>query len=326
MTRKTYTQEEKDWVTNLSNEGYTIADVMKITGFPRSPISRLFAKAGHKSWNKDTHEEIVRKMDIVKDVYLSNDNYRCSDVAKITGIELKKVERYVCEMGIGHEKGIKTSIQNVDYFDNIDTQEKAYFLGWLMADGNVSIYNGQYSIKIHIKKDDKYLIDQFQVAIGSHYPINERDSYTRGVLCHSIYISATSRHMVESLMKYGIVPRKTGTERMPDIPEELKRHFLRGYFDGDGHAIHADGSIQYNFGFTAPRAMCQDIIDFVGQPTAIVQRIGVCQMAYGKKKGRILYNLMYKDATIKLDRKFTIMYKVYGDPEVTNEPQMALAL
>ena len=48
-----------------------------------------------------------------------------------------------------------------DYFDCIDSFDKAYYLGWIMADGNVSITNGQYSLKIHIAIKDKELIDNF---------------------------------------------------------------------------------------------------------------------------------------------------------------------
>ena len=42
--------------------------------------------------------------------------------------------------------------------------------------------------------------------------------------------------MATDLAKYGIIPRKTGHEFLPidEIPDNLIRHFIRGFFDGDG--------------------------------------------------------------------------------------------
>ena len=320
IKRRTYTEEDKDLVKKMAKEGMNISDVVKRTGFSRSSVSRIFSSIGLEKYKKDNPEEISRKMKIVEDMYLDNPSYTAKDVSEKTGIRLRLVERYICDLKIGKEKGVKTSIKNISYFDEIDTQEKAYFLGWIMADGCVSIRDGQYSIKIHIAKKDRYLIDEFQKAIGSSYPVSEKVSYKRGTRCESVYISATSRHMVESLERYGITPRKTGKERIPNnIPNDMKRHFLRGFFDGDGHAIFIkrQGYVNYNFGFTGPKDMLRDITSLVGVDRSIYQKEGVCQIGYGKKHGKILYDMMYEESTIKLNRKFEIMKSVYVNTEVT---------
>lgn len=127
-------------------------------------------------------------------------------------------------------RGTKSQIGFEKFFDKIDSCEKAYYLGWIMADGNVSINNSQYSLKIHISYNDKELIDNF-------LDVNKSTNKTKikNGIHMSYYVSLTSKHMCESLMKYGVVPNKSGKENFPsDILKEFKRNFIRGVFDGDG--------------------------------------------------------------------------------------------
>lgn len=71
-------------------------------------------------------------------------------------------------------RGIKSKIGREDFFDIIDSEEKAYFLGFIVADGNVSIYNNQYSLKIHVSMIDKEVIDKFLHYIESDNKTNIR--------------------------------------------------------------------------------------------------------------------------------------------------------
>ena len=88
------------------------------------------------------------------------------------------------------------------------------------------IYNGQYSIKIHIYYKDKELINQFLKYIKSTNTVKlKKGKYP------SYYVSLTSKHMCESLMKYGIVPRKTDLNVSPkafqrNLKEILLEEFL----------------------------------------------------------------------------------------------------
>jgi hypothetical protein len=62
--------------------------------------------------------------------------------------------------------------------------------------------------------------------------------------------AVSSREMVADLSRYGIVPRKTATVGFPTLPRDLERHFIRGYFDGDGgFSISANGHPSKNVAF-----------------------------------------------------------------------------
>ena len=119
---------------------------------------------------------------------------------------------------------------NEDYFEVIDTPEKAYFLGFIFADGclidNPKEYRYKLNIKIHNKDEDilkkfiSLLDSEVEIWRSNHREISE--------------IGFSSKKMINDLKKIGLHPNKTYTISYPKIDENLERHFLRGYFDGDG--------------------------------------------------------------------------------------------
>lgn len=177
-------------------------------------------------YNKIYSQEFIDK---VKSLY--SEGYNTIEITEMLNLKRGIVSYLLREIGYElNHRGLKSKIKKEDYFDNIDSSDKAYFLGWLMADGNVSVYNGQYSIKVHIAYKDKELIDKFLKYIQSTNKAKMKCGKNP-----SYYVSLTSRHMCESLSNYGIVPQKTGFEIFPDnIPKVYIRDFIRGVFDGDG--------------------------------------------------------------------------------------------
>jgi hypothetical protein len=119
---------------------------------------------------------------------------------------------------------------NEDYFEIIDTPEKAYFLGFIFADGclidNPKEYRYKLNIKIHNK--DEEILKKFISLLDSEVEIwrsNHRDISEIGF---------SSKKMINDLKNLGLHQNKTYTIDYPNIDENLERHFLRGYFDGDG--------------------------------------------------------------------------------------------
>lgn len=113
------------------------------------------------------------------------------------------------------------------YFDCIDTEEKAYLLGLLAADGNVTDTN---QISLWVQRDDRPLVDLFATALklNPYRPKHRKRDGTWGV----VVCSAT---LARALARHGIVPRKSCTLRWPTtVPETMVRHYMRGLLDGDG--------------------------------------------------------------------------------------------
>lgn len=126
---------------------------------------------------------------------------------------------------------MKRYIQDNSYFESIDTERKAYWLGFLYADGCVYEKNeNSKSVILELHPDDKYLIEAFIKDIKSDRPICTNK---RGYV--SVYISSTK--MANDLIKLGCIPRKSLVLKFPTeeiVPSKLINHFIRGYMDGDG--------------------------------------------------------------------------------------------
>jgi DNA-binding transcriptional regulator WhiA len=122
----------------------------------------------------------------------------------------------------------KKHFVNSDFFKVIDSEEKAYWFGFILADGNVqaSTKNG-YSFNMVCK--DKEHLELFKECVKYTGAVSESGGYPR------IYIS--DKKFVNNLINIGVVPRKTKKVEFPNediLPKNLIQHFIRGYLDGDG--------------------------------------------------------------------------------------------
>jgi hypothetical protein len=124
---------------------------------------------------------------------------------------------------------------NENYFENIDTEDKAYWLGFLYADGCVRLREGG-ELRLKLKKSDKNHIELFNKCLNSNYPI-KNEIYYAGIKkykCESEYVNISNTKLVKDLIKQGCIQTKTFKIKFPDLNENLMNHFIRGYFDGDG--------------------------------------------------------------------------------------------
>ena len=125
---------------------------------------------------------------------------------------------------------MKRKKYNENYFEKIDSEDKAYFLGLICADGcilnNKKTYRYQVALKLHIK--DIEILKTFIKCIDGEMEIwkhGQRDM---------VELKLSGKKMVNDLSNLGITNNKTFFLKYPNILEHLERHFLRGYFDGDG--------------------------------------------------------------------------------------------
>jgi hypothetical protein len=125
-----------------------------------------------------------------------------------------------------------------EYFDIIDTEEKAYWLGFLYADGYIRERKHGNSLELKLSIKDKNHLELFKKCISSTHRIvtsfnsvKYKNGISKSEMCH---IALYSTKLVQSIKTKGIHERKTFTIGKPNIDTRLMRHFIRGYFDGDG--------------------------------------------------------------------------------------------
>ena len=131
-----------------------------------------------------------------------------------------------------------------NYFSKIDTPNKAYFLGFIAADGSVYISSTRsfYSLTIRIKSIDIDILEKFKLELKSNIDITTDEETVKLPKNYGYKkieeskIAIASKKMVEDLGQYGIIPNKTKKLKInwEKIPSEYLRDFIRGFLDGDG--------------------------------------------------------------------------------------------
>lgn len=131
---------------------------------------------------------------------------------------------------------------NEDFFNEINTESKAYFLGLLYADGYINDKLKYVELTLH--KDDCEIINQFIVELKS----NRKPVFIKNKKYCRIIIN--SEKMVNDLIVLGCTNNKTHTLKFPNnISDKLMHHMIRGYFDGDGSIWCTAKRNQYNVQF-----------------------------------------------------------------------------
>lgn len=215
---------------------------------------------------------------------------------------------------------------NIDdtYFERVDTEDKAYFLGLLYADG----YNGEEfnAIRLMLAEDDKYILETFKTYLKTTKPLR---FYNRSKLnpkwknCFALDIE--NKKMSQDLAKLNCVQKKSFIVTFPDFLEErLIHHFVRGYFDGNGCITYNSARKE-----THTRAISLSIVSTIefllDLQKILIKELGFTATKLSKRhrdRKDNIYTLcyggniqamkfkdwLYKDATIYFKRKYDKFY------------------
>ena len=178
--------------------------------------------------------------------YLGNKKWLCNcdcgnkTIVDSDHLRINRKQRSTMSCGCGKKSRL---IKNIDYFKELDTEAKAYILGFLASDGTITYdtENGVYSVKIVVNSIDRHILEIIKKEFNTGVEVKdyiETANLPQGGTCASKLSSLLlcSKELVEDVMKYGVVPRKSLVLDINYnlIPKELKRHFWRGLYDGDG--------------------------------------------------------------------------------------------
>ena len=233
-------------------------------------------------------------------------------IMKETGLQEKKIINFLKEKSLW--TGHKSLINYFDefFFDNIDTEEKAYWLGFIYADGYLDNRNG---IGIELDVKDKEHLEKFKKSIQAELNVkiyNKNSTYGPQTNCRFCF---SSKHIHTILLGYYKSIHKTFEGEFPKIDKKLERHLIRGFFDGDGSLSYSQKK-DYSKYLVAPK------ISFIGtkQTLEYIESITSINWYWSKrikndtnnfqiecsKINQVLSFLhyMYDDATIYLDRKY----------------------
>ena len=222
-------------------------------------------------------------------------------------------------------QGIRKHFFNENYFETIDTEEKAYWLGFIAADGCVmktSRYNS-YRLQIALSYIDSLHLKKFlncvnakDIKITFHEPsgfsANNKKNMTARIILNSL-------KLCNDLSKYNIHVKKSYDIKLPNISDEMMRHYLRGFFDGDAsyhyHYDYKNNRYRYSFEVVGASSsmiyqiqnylLSKDINTHVYTRKSYSSENQIYRLMTGSKKEMLkIIDLLYSDAHIYLNRKY----------------------
>ena len=208
------------------------------------------------------------------------------------------------------ELKMKEYPRNSDFFENIDTKEKAYWLGFLYADGCLSNKN---RIAINLSSVDEEHLYKFKKAI----------QYEKDIIGHSqkemgekkffqSYFCFRDSKMYADLIDKGCIPNKSFYLKFPydKVPEHLYSHFIRGFIDGDGCITHTQGGRakkpNWKLSCVGTEDMLRNILKILGKENLALEKC--CH----NKEGKIYYKFTI-NGNKQLQRIFAYIYQDSND-------------
>lgn len=209
---------------------------------------------------------------------------------------------------------------NKNFFSKIDNEQKAYWAGFIAADGNIR--KDFLKMRIELNIQDKKHLEKFRRAIDGDNPIKESIRPNN----HSCYIDVNCKQLCLDLNDLGITPKKSLTLDVDfnKIPNELRHHFIRGYFDGDGsincYQRSTTNYLEWEISFISSKKFLNKILKEFNKERGLYSCGNNFRFCFkGKRDINDIINYLYKDATIYLDRKFEKInyFKALNDYQAT---------
>lgn len=272
-------------------------------------LGRIFINAGIELQHKSTR---------ISHKFTENDYKNMVNLFS-NGKTLKDIAHYYNTQGIVISKFLKKKgfnpkryQINETFFETIDTEEKAYWLGFLYADGNVA--KNRYTVSCDLKQTDVEHLVKFCKTLNISLMPRLDPKLKRA------RFAVSNKKLISDLIKLGCVPCKSLILTFPSKEifetEDLIKHFVRGYFDGDG-CISYSGNNYYKprCCILGTRSILENIEKYSCTKWTWYQANPTSDLIFDIKSNIAtsikFLNWIYEDATIFLERKYNryLLYK-----------------
>lgn len=233
------------------------------------------------------------------------------EISTELGINYTTVHRKLRKLGINLPNYHNKLKFDNTVFDYIDSEEKAYWLGFLYADGYVCATNN--GVELSLKGDDCAHLEKFRQFLSCSLQVKIGKVTCNGKEFSRCRLYLRDKHFHDKLIELGCVPNKSLILKFPDYSlfsdTTLVSHFIRGYVDGDGCLTYTSNG-RLSIQIIGTNEFLDGIIDvFPGifhkrrkdyrHPNSNTYTI---ECSYDKADW--LADNLYKNATVFLDRKY----------------------
>lgn len=197
---------------------------------------------------------------------------------------------------------------NDHIFDKIDSEEKAYWLGFLYADGNVASKSN--NIELSLSSKDISHLEKFNKFLNNSSKIKISKVKGKGKEYERCRIVITSKHLKNTLITLGCIPKKSCILTFPketQVPKYLRKDFIRGYIDGDG-CISFPKTKRLALSVIGTKEFLTDLLNIFPQFGKIRKdkrwKNNTFYLNCGYSPAEFIISKLYKNANIYLQRKY----------------------
>lgn len=201
---------------------------------------------------------------------------------------------------------------NRNAFATIETEEDAYILGFITADGYLSETRNSVAIKLNSRDED------ILIKISNYLGYNGDIKHTQHQQTHNVLSSVLfcSGQLIKNLKKYGLHRQKSLQETFcTDIPDHLMRHYIRGLIDGDGFIQQSTKGI----GLCGSENITTNVAKYLIQELNLniplkIRREGesdLYRLAFSGENAVKVMKYLYEDSRIYLDRKYELAKRYF---------------
>lgn len=243
------------------------------------------------------------------------------EIASIYKVSQSSIRKVLIKYQIKSRPRSVSTKFNEHFFDQINTEAKAYWLGFIVADGCIQTpKNRQKTLSIGLSaKDSKHLGNFISDIESDHNLYFYKSKDSKGSYHESVRVTFCSNTLVDALLKLGVGPRKTNTVSFPKLPNNFTHHFMRGYFDGDGSVYLKTPDKRPNRKTRQLRVVVVGNNKLITQyasllskgamikPPSINNKINLSRLdIQGNKQAKKIYAFLYRNAARFLERKKSI--------------------
>lgn len=290
------------------NSGLTLAAFGKSKNITEAGIRAIFKKANivfinpkfdYRKWNKETIKSLISDFESGIPVYKLVDKY---------GFHKNALAKIINENG---GNTTKPSFDN-NFFNKINTENKAYWLGFLYADGAISSRSNDCEVSLQLL-DVEHL---FKFKSDLHAKSNVRLDF-KVKRCR---FNISNKNFKQDLIKWGCPPQKslilTWNKNLDTLSDDLKIAFIRGYFDGDGCLTHTYSDTKkqrftVSTNLLGTKSFLTSVLSFLSKfdingtwykdPNV---NENIITLMFNKRNSVKLLNLLYTNANCYLTRKY----------------------
>lgn len=303
MEKNTIVKYEKAKQVFLQEDKRTLTEIAKEFKIGRGRFAKWLNEQGIiTQYTKDANYNIAKEM------YLQG--MSLTKISEKLKISSKRLSIWLQQQNITIINPAKIYQYNENYFASIDDEYKAYWLGFLYADGCVNDNGKSKVLEVGLQLADEDHLIKLNESLNSDVNICYKTVHLNNKLFPCCRIRISSTKLCNDLIILGCIPKKSLVLTFPSkdiVPAHLVKHFVRGYIDGDGWVGISTNKKYARIGVCGTYEFLKDMQKIMGwKETKILKdKHSECfKFECGNSESLQILQDLYQDSKISLNRKY----------------------